>query len=512
MLVNCYYHPSRPQRLFHETTADEVMYGGEIGGGKTAAILMDALLTGCKYPGVTMYLFRATYQQGEDTLLEEMQRAYPKEIGEYRKQDTTYYFINGSKLKMRQCKTLADAMKNDGKEFSKLYIDEAQHLDFDAFDYLCLRPRANISLGVQPQVKFSAMQGGKGHAWINRKYVKPFVPNEPLQVTVVDMKTGIEYKMYRQFIPASLEDNFHVDKKYAGRLAMRSEKLQKKTRTNDWNSVDGQVFTEWVDAPYDADGNPTDRWTHVVKPFEIPAHWPIYRGFDYGRASPYSVLWFARGDERYKNRLFLIHELYGGTDDEEGLDEPISVIAEKIARIEAPLLERNGFIDGVADPSIFSKSAYADESIASVMATPVKDAMGEVVRHAISFRDPRHDPEAAQNVINNRLQGKELIHQALVFDADGHPSIQVFETCTKFRKHFPELTRDPKNPDDVDSDKTADHDYDAFRYVMVLTKPKVKAPVDIRKYRPRNPLGFERRSEDADNGKVLQIPEIIVGG
>ena len=512
MVIECKYHPSRPQRLFHETKSDEVMYGGEVSGGKTKALIMEAMLKACKYPGVTIYLFRATYQQGEDTLLQEMERSYPPEIGKYVKLDQTFYVVNGSKIKMRQCKTLDDAKKNDGKEFSLLLIDEAQHLEHDAFDYLCTRPRANKDLGIQPQVKFTAMQGGKGHSWINRKYVKPLIANEPKQEIVTDSKTGEQYKVWRQFIPASLEDNFHVDRRYAARLAMRSDRLQKKVRSSDWNAVEGAAFPEWVDKPLDENGNPTDRWTHVIKPFEIPPNWPIYRGFDYGRSSPYSVLWFARGDERYKNRLFLIHELYGGTEDEEGLDEPVSVIADKIARIEAPLLQKHGMIDGVADPAIFSKSAFSEESIAAVMATPMRDEHGNIVRHAIDFRDPRHDPEAANNVINNRLLGKELIHQALVFDADGHPSIQVFETCKWFRKHFPELTRDAKNPDDVDSDKTADHDYDAFRYVIMLTKPKVKAPVDIRKYRPRNPLGFTPREDSDDYGKVLQIPEIIVGG
>jgi hypothetical protein len=491
------------------------MYGGEIGGGKTAALVMDALITALKYPKVTMYMFRATYQQGGDTLLEEIERRYPPEIGRYNKFDTTYYYANGSKLKIRQCKTLDDAMKNDGKEFCKLYIDEAQHLPFDAFDYLCTRPRANKALGVQPQVKFTAMQGGKGHSWINRTFVKPMDSDEP-KLYVVKDKDGKEFRLYRQFIRAKLSDNMHVDNKYAGRLGMRSERLQRKIRYNDWNAIDGQAFKEWIDKPYDENGNPTDKFTHVVKAFEIPKEWPIYRGYDYGRTKPYSFLWFAKGDERYKGRLFLIHELYGGTEDEQGLDEPASKQAEKAYQIEMPLLERHGAIEGIADPSIFSKSAFEDQSIASSMAPQeLYDDQGNYIgfRPGVTFCDPRWDPRVANNVVNNRLTGKELIHEALIFDADGHPGFQVFDTCKMFRKHFPELTTDPKNPDDVDSTDTADHDYDAFRYVIVVTKPKVTVLTSKPKnYRP-NPLGFERRTED--HGKVVNmpgIPRIVIGG
>lgn len=501
MLVSIDYHPSPPQRRFHETQSDEIMYGGELGGGKTKALAMDMLLTACRYPNSTLYCFRATYQQGTDTMLEEMERSYPKEICVYRKDETTWHFVNSAKIKMRQCKSLDDAKKNDGKEFNKLYIDEAQHLSFDVFDYLCLRPRANKKIGIQPQVKFTAMQNGKGFAWIKRTFVDPLKDNVPRAYLVKDDVTGEESEIYRQFIPASLEDNKHIDDKYLGRLNMRSKRLQEIARGNRWTNIEGAAFKEWKDKPLDDKGNQTDKWTHVVKAFPIPDHWPIFRGYDYGRSSPYSFLWFTRGDETYGNRLFLIAELYGGTEDEEGLDESISKQVEKALKIERPLMEKHEWIDGVADPSIFSKSAFAEESIASVMA-----------ECGMIFRDPRFDPEVAQNVINNRLQGKNLIHEALLFDAEGHPGFQVFDTCPWFRKHFPELVRDPNNPEDVDSDKTNDHDYDAFRYVVVLTKPKVKAPVDIKKYRRVSPLGFTKNRDDDDNGKVISLPEIVIGG
>jgi hypothetical protein len=509
MIVRMSYHPSPPQRLFHETTADEIGYGGELGGGKTKALAMDILFNAVRYPRSTMYVFRATYQQGEDTLLEEIEHSYPKEVGRYNKEDTTFYFVNGSKLKVRQCNSLADAEKNDGKEFNKLYIDEAQHLPLPVFDYLCLRPRANKALGMQPQVKFTAMQGGKGHAWIKRTYIDALEPNVPKMTLVVDDKTGEEFEIYRQFIPAALSDNKHVDRKYAGRLGMRSERNRRKARTNDWNAIEGQVFREWVDKPYlDKEcTKPNYTWTHVIPAFEtLPEHWPIYRGYDHGFASPYSVLWHTRADESYRNMLLMTHELYGGTEDEEGLYETVSQIAEKIAFVERPLLERHGWIDGVGDPSIFSRSANSEQSIADIFKEFI--VLGDI---GIIFHDPRYEEEFRNNVINNRLQGISLIHELLRFDADGYPKFQVFDRCVKFRKHFPELVTAKNNPDDVDSDKTADHDYDAFRYVAMMTKPNIKAPVPIRSRRRFDPLGFGNETLDDDRGKVISIPEIKVG-
>jgi len=508
------YHPSEPQRLFHETTADEVGYGGEIGGGKTKALAMDMLFKAVKYPKANIYCFRATYQQGQDTLLEEIEHSYPPQIGRYNIGDTTYYFVNGSKIKIRQCNTLADAMKNDGKEFNILYIDEAQHLLYVVFDYLCLRPRANKNLGISPQVKFTAMQGGKGHAWIKRDYINGLMPNEPKMTLVTDDRTGETYEIFRQFIPAALSDNKHVDSKYAGRLGMRSAKLRKKVTTNDWNAIEGQSFPEWVDKPTEdgkPDGKRNDKWTHVIKPFPIPEHWPIYRGYDHGYSSPFSGLWATRGDETYGNRLFFIAECYGGTEDEEGLRLPNSQIGEMLAFVEKPLMEKHGWVEGVADPSIYSRSSSSEESIADVLRNVI---VAEINGHptGLEFHDPRFEEEFRNNVINNRLLGISLIHELLRFDGEGYPGVQVFDTCRRFCKHFPELVSSPKNPDDVDSDGTADHDYDAFRYIVMMTKPKVKTPIAMPRRRRFDPMGFGTEIYDGDdNGKVISMPEIKVG-
>ena len=481
----------------------------------TKSLVMDAMFAAAKYPGIALYVFRPSYKEAEDSILEEIQRSYPKEIGTYVKDDSTFYFINGSKLKLRQCKTIEDAKKNDSKEFGKLYIDEPQALLFEIYDYLCTRVRANTELEVKPQIKLTAMQGGKGHSWIKRTYVDPLIdtPNVPVEVSNTDARTGEVFTITREFIPAATRDNKYVDAGYLARMNARSEKNKKRLLTYDWNAVEGQAFKEWVDKPLDEKGKPTDRNTHVIHwEGEIPDHWPIIRGFDYGRAKPYSVLWFAQSDETYKGRLFLIAELYGGKEDESGLDETASQIAKKIADFEKPLLEKHGFIDGVADPSIFGKSAFDDESIASVMEMPVLDSNGNVIRHPVTFRDPRHDPEAAYNVINNRILGKALIHELLLFDADGYPGLQVFDTCKWFRKHFPELVADAKNPDDVDSIGTADHDYDAARLVIKLTKGRVNTPV-VRAFKRRfDPLDFgESRYSGNDTGKVIQMPDIILG-
>lgn len=66
---NIEYVPTKKQMMFHSSTADEVLYGGAAGGGKSKAIVMDALFRCLKHPNTHAYIFRRTYGELEDTII-----------------------------------------------------------------------------------------------------------------------------------------------------------------------------------------------------------------------------------------------------------------------------------------------------------------------------------------------------------------------------------------------------------------------------------------------------------
>ena len=238
-------------------------------------------------------------------------------------------------------------------------------------------------------------------------------------------------------------------------MAIWPEAEKKALLYGDWDSFTGQVFTEWRNDPAHYDDQ---RFTHVIHPFRIPAHWRIWRGYDFGYAKPFSVGWYAADEE---GRLYRIRELYGctGTPNEGTKVNPVEQ-ARMIREVEEndPML-RGRVITGVADPAIFNESQ--GESIA---------AMQEKPPNYIHWIPGDH----------TRIAGKMQFHYRLAFDGEGRPMFQVFDTCKHFIRTIPNLVYDESNVEDIDTTQE-DHIYDECRYVLmenpISPRQHVEAPL-----------------------------------
>jgi len=233
-----------------------------------------------------------------------------------------------------------------------------------------------------------------------------------------------------------------------------------------WDSFSGQVFTEWRNDPAHYEDQ---RWTHVIKPFRIPVHWKIWRGYDFGYSRPFSVGWYAADED---GRLYRIKELYGctGTPNEGLKIDPVEQ-ARRIREAEEndPML-KGRVIQGVADPAIFNESQ--GESIAQ---------MQEKHPYYLVWHPGDH----------TRLAGKMQMHYRLAFNAEGRPMLQVFDTCKHFIRTIPNLVYDESNVEDIDSDQE-DHIYDECRYVLMenpLSPRQIQKETALRD----DPLDLDKR-------------------
>ena len=171
MIIDINYVPTPKQQIFHSSKANEILYGGAAGGGKTKAIIMDAFFRCLKYPGTTACIFRRTYQELEDTDIKEALASYPESIAKYNAGRHEFTLKNGSKILFRHCENEADRFRYSGIEIQFLYFDELTSFEQVVYDFIKTRLRAKKSLGVTPIVRSASNPGNIGHGWVKTMFV-----------------------------------------------------------------------------------------------------------------------------------------------------------------------------------------------------------------------------------------------------------------------------------------------------------------------------------------------------
>lgn len=466
-MPNVVWRPQPRQALFMSRFEDEALYGGAAGGGKSDALVIEALRQ-VHIPHYKALILRKTFPQLAelvDKTLNYYPRAFPK--ARYNGSNHTWTFPSGAKIVFGSMQHAKDKHKYQGQAYDYIAFDELTHFSWDEYSYLQSRNRAN-GPGTRVYMRSTANPGGVGHAWVKERFITAATPMdtvwEDVTIKMPDGRLEVR-KRSRVFIPSTVFDNQALldnDADYLVRLAALPEAERKALLYGDWDSFSGQVFAEWRNdsAHYE------DRTgTHVIAPFAIPRDWSIVRGFDFGYSKPFSVGWYAVDHD---GRLYRIRELYGCTGDPDvGVKWEPARIAREIKAIEADDPNMKGrFVQGTADPSIFDESR--GESVAAIME-----------REGVYF--DRGD--------NARISGKMQVHNRLAFDEDGVPMLYVFATCKHFIRTVPALVYSETNVEDVDT-KTEDHIYDECRYVC-MTRPINPEPAKAVAAKPYDPLDAE---------------------
>lgn len=458
------YNPTAKQRLFHESTADEVLYGGAAGGGKSFAICWDAFLRCLQWPRTHAYLFRRTYPELEMTLIKTMLTIVPKELGTYNAGMHEMRFVNGSIAHFCHLQNEGEGLiKYQGAEIHWLYFDELTHFTKAMYDYLRTRLRAEKKLGIVPCVRSASNPGGPGHSWVKQRFVDSTDVGK--EVRIIETKSEVlGTTTYRkvEYIPAKALDNPHITQDYIIELEQKPRALREALLNGKWDAFDGQAFPEFTDDP----AHYKDMlWTHVIAPFEIPLHWTRYVSFDHGYTRPFSFGAWAVDPE---GRAYRYKELYGCVAGEanKGVMKSPSQIGEMLADFLADEFKEGLHITGIADPAIWDRSRGV--------------SVEEQIRNAYSGVIFRKGD-------NTRLAGKMQLHERLKFDEDGRPMLYAFNTCRDFVRTIPAIVYDAKKPEDIDT-AGEDHIYDETRYFLMSRPIAPRKAVEKKKKAEFNPL------------------------
>lgn len=450
-------HDKQGEALMSKAT--EILYGGAAGGGKSHLMRVAAILWAIMIPGLQIYLFRRTYPDLEKnhmtgiTSLPNMLAPYLMcRLVRFNAQKGQFKFWNGSVIHLCHCQYESDLVNYQGAEIHVLLIDEITHWTKEMYQYLRGRVRA-VGLkippawaNVFPRVLLSGNPGGIGHEWVKLDFVDK---GQPLQIQRMAKTDG---GMLRQYIPALITDNPDLldnDPGYIDRLhGLGTPEMVRAWLHGDWSIVAGGMFTDVLDVNI-----------HFIEPFAIPPSWRIERSFDWGKSKPFSVGWWAVSDGTTcifgdgKRRtfppktLFRIAEWYGWNGKpNQGAQLSDSEIALGIIRRQKELGIHMRCRPGPADASIF------DETNAD---SPAKIQERNGVRWLPADKRPGSRVRTVQ-LIRNRLKAARNQDRE-------EPGIYFFNTCLQTKRLIGSAPRDPKKPDDIDTD-WEDHIIDDMRY------------------------------------------------
>ncbi len=397
------------QLAFVRAEADEVLFGGAAGGGKSFAQLIDALVYALRYAGSQQLILRRTMPELERTLVRGALALYPSAIYRYAKSERTGRFINGSTIEFGYCDNEKDVYRYQSAEYDVVRFDELTHFTEEMYLYLLSRLRGVN--GFPKQAKSTSNPGNIGHAWVKRRFIDAAAPET----------TAKEANGTRLFLPARVTDNVFLMKKdpgYLRRLCNLGEEERRRLLEGDWDVRAGQYFSEWR------------REKHVCAPFEIPKEWTRIFTMDYG-LDMLAGYWIALDET---GRAYVYRELY----------ESDRIISEAAGRILAQTAPGERVALWLAPPDLWNRRQDSGRSAAELFASN-----GIVLTRASAARVP----------------GWYALKELLGARGDGRPGLLFFENCVNAIRCVPALQHDAADPNDcANRPHELTHAPDALRY------------------------------------------------
>ncbi len=383
---------TKKQKAFIDADAQEVLFGGAAGGGKSFGQIVDALLFALKYKGSKQLVLRRTFAELDKSLIRCALSLYPREIYTFNSSSHIMKFKNGSVIDFGYCASENDVYQYQSAEYDVVRFDELTH--FTEAQYLYLISRVRGTSGYPKQIKSSTNPGGIGHSWVKKRFIDKGVRNTPFTA---------EDGMQRIFIPSLLSDNDFLakgDPEYKNRLLALPEKEKKALLYGDWDIFEGQYFSEF------------DRQIHICDAFTVPRSWRKYRTIDYG-LDRLVCLWIAVAPD---GCAYVYREIAMS-------DMPISKAAAAITE-RTPKDEE--IYATLAPPDLWARSQESGKSKAALFS-----------EHGINFTKTANDRETGWLAIKELLQTK-----------DNKVGLKIFSFCNELIRCLPALVRDKLKPSD----------------------------------------------------------------
>lgn len=471
---------SAQQALFLTFTGRESLYGGAVGGGKSAG-LMAAALRYVDRRGYRALLLRRTYAElaKGDGLIPLSQEWLGPTDARWNEQRKTWTFPSGATIEFGHVQHEDDKHAYQGAAYQFVGFDELTHFTESIFLYIGFsRQRRRTALADIPvQTYASANPGGIGHMWVKER----FISNRRDDVL---------------FVPAGIRDNPGLDvSDYETSLNYLPEELRRQLMEGDWDAFKGAAYK-------------VEDGVHIVKPFPVPPSWERFECMDHGLSNP--AAWYIVTTD-YDGNLIVFDGYYAQTPPPKLIYDHCQAVLEArefwYPMWEAPdgkPMRHHPFT--IADPSVTTRlgTLSSKQGIPATIATEYQDQSdGKINLHPGN---------------NDRQAGMARLQELLRLDPErafpdwherrgqlGSPRLFIFTRCHELveqMKAAPILDLDSgkRGAGEVVDDtweSAYGHAHAALRY-GVMSRPDASEKPDERDWDPRSIAlrEYEKKIED----------------
>lgn len=258
--------PYPKQKLATELAAeaDETLFGGAAGPGKTEWGLRHCIDEMEKYPGNRGGIFRRVNPSLTRSVIPRLKILLFKKA-KWNGNEHTFTFPNGSILELGSLQYEDSVLDFQGAEYGVIFFEEITEFLQSQWEYMIgrLRPPATMDIEVAKQMHphgiATTNPGGRGHRWVKKRWVKP----DEKDIPEGNVRPG-PYTVWRPraredqdptqvnsrvYIPATHADNpalLEKDPGYLARLQANSNRgLRLAMENGDWDAIDQIIGALW---------------------------------------------------------------------------------------------------------------------------------------------------------------------------------------------------------------------------------------------------------------------------
>jgi len=234
--------------LFLGATEDELLFGGAAGGGKSDAMLMDALQY-VDYPGYAALLLRRTFgelTQPEGLIPRSHEWGLRAKGAVWHEGLHEWQFPSGAKLSFGHMQYENDKHQYQSGAYQYIGFEELTSFTRTQYTYMLSRARRLEGSSLPVRIRSSSNPGGVGHDWVKARFITPADPNVA-HVTVEEID-GVRVQRSLRFIPSRLADNPSLDRtEYIRSLSGLDAVTRAQLLEGDWDVLpQGDCFKrEW---------------------------------------------------------------------------------------------------------------------------------------------------------------------------------------------------------------------------------------------------------------------------